>query len=122
MSRKAVLGKTFRRRSLDRVRQQLASYGGWVVITSADEEVPSLIDAGRRCERMWLHARPCSIAVHPMSQVLEEAPLKDQIMQDLGLPGRAQFVLRVGYVSAYPNPVSLRMPVSWFLNVSRQRA
>jgi len=33
----------------------------------------------------------------------------------LGLPGCAQFVLRVGYVTAYPNPVSLRMPVSWFL-------
>jgi hypothetical protein len=115
MNRKGVLGKSFRRQSLDRVRQQLASYGGWMIITSEDEEIPALLDAGRRCERMWLHTRARSIAVHPMSQVLEEAPLKNQIMRDLGLPGRAQFVLRIGYVSAYPNPVSLRMPVSWFL-------
>jgi hypothetical protein len=50
-----------------------------------------------------------------MSQVLEESPLKDQIARDLGLSGCAQFVLRVGYVAAYPKPVSLRMPVSWFL-------
>ena len=115
MSRKAVLGKSFRRQSMDRVRQQLASYGGWIVITSDDEGIPALVDAGRRCERMWLHTRARSIAVHPMSQVLEEAPLKDQIRRNLGLPGRAQFVLRVGYVNAYPKPVSLRMPVSWFV-------
>ncbi len=118
MSRKGVLGKSFRRQSLDRVRQQLAHYGGWIIVTSEDEDVPALIDAGRRCERMWLQTRARSVAVHPMSQVLEEAPLKDQIMRDLGLPGRAQFVLRVGYVGTYPNSVSLRMPVSWFLKTS----
>ncbi len=115
MNKNAVLGRRFRNQSLDRVRQQLSSYGGWMVITSQDESIPTLIDAGRRCERMWLEARPRSIAVHPMSQVLEEAPFKDQISRDLGLPGRVQFVLRIGYVSAYPHPVSLRMPVSWFL-------
>jgi hypothetical protein len=115
MNKKAVLGKRFRKQSLDLVRRQLASYGGWIVITSKDESVPALIDAGRCCERMWLDARSRSIAVHPMSQVLEEAPLKDQIAGDLGMPGRVQFVLRIGYVTAYPRPVSLRMPVSWFL-------
>src|SRR5262245_47039808 len=115
MNRKAVLGKTFRKQTLDRVRQQLASYGGWIVITSNDDEMPTLVDAGRRCERMWLQTRAHNVAVHPMSQVLEEAPLNDQITRDLGLPGRAQFVLRVGYVRVYPSPVSLRMPVSWFL-------
>src|SRR5262249_9517083 len=48
MNRKAVLGKSFRNQSLARVRQQLASYGGWMIITSEDEEIPALIDAGRR--------------------------------------------------------------------------
>ena len=115
MDKKAVLGRRFRKQSLDRVQQQLSSYGGWVVITSQDESVHALIDAGRRCERMWLEARPLSLAVHAMSQVLEEAPLKDQISGDLGLRGRVQFILRIGYVTAYPRPVSLRMPVSWLL-------
>jgi hypothetical protein len=119
MNKKGVLGKSFRQQSLARVRQQVGSYGGWIIITSEAEEIPALVDAGRRCERMWLQTRSRSIAVHPMSQVLEEAPLKGQIIRDLGLPGRAQFVLRVGYVSEYPNPVSLRMPVSWFLKTSR---
>ena len=115
MTREAVLGGRFRAQSLNRVRQQLANYGGWIVITSGDASVPALIDAGRRCERMWLETRARSIAVHPMSQVLEESPLRDQIARDLGLSGCAQFVLRIGYVTAYPKPVSLRMPVSWFL-------
>ena len=82
---------------------------------SEDERVPALIDAGRRCERMWLATRERSIAVHTMSQVLEESPLMEQIARDLGLTGPVQFILRVGYVTAYPDPVSLRMPVSWFL-------
>jgi len=115
MNQKAVLGKRFRKQSLDRVHQQLTSYGGWMVITSPDESIPALVEAGRCCERIWLETRPRSIGVHPMSQVLEEAPLKDQIARDLGLPGRAQFILRIGYVRVYPHPVSLRMPVSWFL-------
>src|SRR5262245_9623366 len=121
MTREAVLGKSFRKQSLDRVRQQLAHFGGWILITSEDEDIPALVDAGRRCERMWLQTRARSIAVHPMSQVLEESPLKDQIMRDLGLPGRAQFVLRVGYVDTYPSSVSLRMPVSWFLKTSARK-
>ena len=115
MNRKAVVGRGFRKQSLNRVRQQLSSYGGWMVITSEDEGVHALIDAGRKCEQMWLEARPRSIAVHPMSQALEEAPFKDQITRDLGLRGCAQFILRIGYVATYPTPVSLRIPVSWFL-------
>jgi hypothetical protein len=114
MNRKGVLGKNFRRQSLDRVRQQVASCGGWIIITSEDEDVPGLIDAGRRCERMWLHTRARSVAVHPMSQVLEEAPLKDHIMRDLGLPGRAQFVLRVGYVRW--GPANRRMRISCWMS------
>lgn len=117
MNHEAVLGKRFRKQSLDRVRQQLASYGGWIVITSEDGSVPALVDAGRRCERMWLATREHSIAVHPMSQVLEESPLKDHVARDLGLSSPVQFILRVGYVTAYPDSVSLRMPVSWFLKI-----
>src|SRR5262245_16233602 len=117
MNREAVLGNRFRKQSLDRVRQQLANYGGWIVITSEDGSVPALIDAGRRCERMWLATRERSIAVHPMSQVLEESPLKDRVARDLGLSGPVQFILRVGYVTVYPDPVSLRRPVSWFLKI-----
>lgn len=115
MNRKAVLGKRFRAQSIARVRQQLASYGGWLVSTSTDASSPALIDAGRRCERLWLNARERMVAVHPMSQMLEESPFKDRIARELDLAGEVQFILRVGYVNRYPDPVSLRMPVSWFV-------
>jgi hypothetical protein len=52
MNKEAVRGRRFRKQSLDLVRRQLGSYGGWIVITSQDESIPALIDAGRRCERM----------------------------------------------------------------------
>src|SRR6185436_19633581 len=41
---------------------------------------------------------------------------RDQVGRDLGVPGRAVFILRVGYVTTYPQTVSLRMPVSWFVH------
>jgi hypothetical protein len=115
MNKEAVLGKRFRAQGLGLVRRQLAHYGGWIVVTSDDATPPALVDAGRRCERVWLQARARSIAIHPMSQALEEAPMKDELARNLGLASQVQFILRVGYVTAYPDPVSLRMPVSWFV-------
>ena len=35
--------------------------------------------------------------------------LEDQISGDLGLSGRVQFILRIGYATTYPRPVSLRI-------------
>ena len=61
---------------------------------------------------MWLTAWDRSAAVQPMSRVLEESPFKDQIVRALDLSGDAQLILRVGHVTDYPAPVSLRMPVS----------
>ncbi|SDY60037.1 nitroreductase family protein [Hymenobacter psychrophilus] len=75
----------------------------------------ALLDAGRRMERVWLKARSRNVAVHPMSQLLEEEPGTTEAARRLGLPGAAQFVLRLGYVQAYPAPVSVRRPVEWFV-------
>ena len=60
---------------------------------------------------MFLGVREMNIALHPMTQMLEESPWKDRVAAELGLPGTVQFILRVGYISRYPGPVSLRMPL-----------
>ena len=39
----------------------------------------------------------------------------DQVAKELGLDGEVQWILRMGYLESYPAPVSLRMPVSWFI-------
>jgi hypothetical protein len=100
---------------VDAVREQVRSYGAWLVLGSPDSTIPTLIETGRAFERMLLGIREQMIAIHPMTQMLEEAPMRNQVARDLGLSGDVQFILRAGYLKRYPDPVSLRMPAAWFV-------
>ena len=111
----SVLKPDFRQRGLAKTTDQVATHGGWLIVTSPDESVAALLDAGRRMERCWLKARSRGVAVHPMSQLLEESPGTFGAAHRLGLAEPVQFVLRLGYVTDYPAPVSLRRPVEWFV-------
>ena len=71
-----------------------------------------MIEYGRAFEGMLLRIRDKEIAIHPMTQMLEETPRRDEVAKELGLSGEVQWILRIGYLSAYPGPVSLRMPLS----------
>jgi nitroreductase len=115
MNRESVMGKSFRDEGVDRVREQVASCGGWMVVTSPDGALETLLATGRRTERMWLAVRGLQIAIHPMTQLLEELPFREQIGKELGIRNPIQFLLRVGYVENYPEPVSLRRPVAAML-------
>jgi hypothetical protein len=117
MNQAAVMKPSFRGRGVDVVREQLRSYGGWLVITSPDASISTLIETGRLMERMWLDSRERMIGIHPMTQILEEAPFRDRVGQQLGVTGRVQFLLRVSYLAAYPDPVSLRMSLSRFVSL-----
>lgn len=110
-----VLTPDFRQRGLAKTGAQLAAHGGWLVLTSPDESPAALLDTGRRLERIWLKARGRNVAVHPMSQLLEETPGTAGAARRLGLPEPVQFVLRLGYPERYPEPVSVRRPVEWFV-------
>jgi hypothetical protein len=112
----SVLKKDFRERTVDTVARQVRTCGGWLVVTSLDSEVSTLISYGMAFERMFLKARDKMIGLHPMTQMLEEqGSAKNEVAKALGLPGRAQWILRLGYVTSYPDPVSLRRPVSRFV-------
>jgi hypothetical protein len=78
--------------------------------------VKELIETGRRFERMALLARDMGVGIHPMTQLLEEEAGARLIAENHPKDMDPQFVLRVGYVSSYPDPVSLRRPVGWFLS------
>jgi hypothetical protein len=110
MVRDSVLTPKFRQQSVDAVRDQVSSRGGWIAVTSPDRTLRTLLETGRATERMWLQVRDLGIAVHPMTQILEESPFRERIARDLGVSGDVQFLLRIGYVDAYPPPVSLRRP------------
>jgi hypothetical protein len=112
----SVLKKSFREQTIDIVTKQVKTCGGWLVVTSTDSEVPTLIAYGRAFERLFLKVRERAIGLHPMTQMLEEQKnLKTGLATALGLKGHIQWVLRLGYVDRYPDPVSLRRPVSWFV-------
>ena len=114
-----VLSKDFRKATVERAKKQVAESGGWIVVTSENNRSASLIETGRRFERMFLKVKDRSIGVHPMSQVLEESPWSERVAEMLMLDKPPQFLLRVGYVRDYPSPVSLRMSLDDFTRVER---
>lgn len=109
-----VTSDAFRSAGVDKTAEQVAQGGGWLIITSPGNTAVDIIDAGRRFQRMALLARERSIAIHPMTQLLEEPRWRDDITSMHGPGMIPQFILRVGYVDSYPDPVSPRRPVSAF--------
>jgi hypothetical protein len=109
------LKPSFLEQSVDHTARLAREGGGWLVITSQGNTVADLIDTGRKFERMALIAREHRIAIHPMTQFLEEKKGIDTIMGHHRADMHPQFILRVGYLNQYPQPVSLRRPVDWFV-------
>jgi hypothetical protein len=110
-----VMQNDFRKQSIEMVKTQVAQSAGWILLTSKDETVATLLDTGRRMQRLFLKVREKSIAIHPMTQILEEAATKQTLRQSIGINDNIQFILRAGYLKSYPPPVSLRRPVDRFI-------
>ena len=115
MGREDVTKDSFRKQGFDLAAKQVEQGGGWFIVTSQGGSVSDLIETGRKFERMALMAREKNIGIHPMTQCLEEKEGLEKIASSHSAPVTPQFVLRVGYVDQYPDPVSLRRPVSWFV-------
>jgi hypothetical protein len=117
LGKKDVLSKTFREETIKLVEEQVQNCAGWLVIASDNSTVADLIEAGRVLQAAWLRAYEKSIAFHPMTQVLEENPWQAEVAKELGHSGKIQFIIRIGYVKTYSQPVSLRMPMSKIITV-----
>ncbi len=113
--RESVMTKDFREKGLDKVKAQVSQSAGWILMTSKDDSVETLLETGRRMQRLFLKARERSIAIHPMTQILEESATLETLNQSIGINENIQFILRTGYLENYPPPVSLRRPVEWFV-------
>ena len=110
-----VMKNNFRDKNIETVLQQVSQSAGWLVITSKNNSVSSLIETGKRLQRLLLKVREKGIAIHPMTQILEESATQQKVNKALGISDPVQFLLRLGYVKDYPSPVSLRRPVDWFV-------
>lgn len=113
--KKDVMKNGFREKSIDSAREQVAKSAGWLLITSKDHSVTTLLETGKRLQRLLLKIRQRNIAIHPMTQILEEASVGSLLNQSIGISEPVQFILRTGYLKAYPPPVSLRRHVDWFV-------
>jgi hypothetical protein len=110
-----VMQKDFKERGINQIKKEVSESAGWILITSKDNSVATLLETGRRMQRLFLKVREKSIAIHPMTQILEESSTRRQINQLIGISENIQFILRTGYLKNYPQPVSLRRPIDWFI-------
>ena len=115
LNAQSVMDASFRNRGIDLYSAQAREGAGWTIIMSAGNCVADLVETGRRFERMALMVRELGIAIHPMTQILEEQRWRDQFTSIHPSTMKPQFILRVGYLRWYPDPVSLRRPVKWFI-------
>lgn len=111
-NQKTVLKKSFGEDMLNTAKEQTQQGAGWFALVSADSSPAALIEAGRWLELLLLKSRSRNVALHPMSQAVEEAGFA-QRLAECGVSG-AQLLLRAGYVSPYPEPVTLRREPSQF--------
>lgn len=114
-SKENVLKKSFKEQSIDKVVDQVSQSAGWLVITSKDNSVESLLETGKRLQRIWLKVRDKNIAIHPMTQIIEEAAFNKILNSSIGIKDPIQFILRTGYLKNYPIPVTLRRSIDQFI-------
>jgi hypothetical protein len=110
-----VMKNSFRERTIESVRKQVRASAGWLLITSSGNSVTDLIETGKRMERLFLKVRERGIAMHPMTQILEEESIGKGVAAELKIDDPIQFVIRLGYAKKYHEPVSLRRPIDWFI-------
>jgi len=110
-----VMKNSFREKSIDSVKKLVAKSAGWLLITSKDDSVTTLLETGKRLQRLLLKIRERNIAIHPMTQILEETAPRQALHSSIGMGDNVQFILRTGYVTNYPKPVSLRRPIDRFI-------
>lgn len=118
LTKKDVMENTFRKETLKLVREQVENCAGWLLVRSAGQGLASLLQAGRVLEAAWLRAFEKSIAFHPMTQILEEPALKSALAREFE-DKNIQFIIRVGYVRQYPQPVSIRLPLDRMIKSSQ---
>lgn len=114
-NRKSVLKENFKKYTMKKIVKMIKSHGGWLIITSDDSTPNSIIKTGRLFQQVFLRVRERNIALHPMTQPLEEKSFTTILIDELELEKTPQFILRLGYVDEYPEPKSLRKPIEKFI-------
>lgn len=108
MNKDSVMADSFRKQTVSTVQSQVDNCAGFFIITSRDNSVEGLINVGRDLQKFWHRATELQVAIHPMSQMMEESPWKEENNGRLNIDKPMHMMLRVGYVDELPQPVSKR--------------
>lgn len=96
------------KQGLDMYHELLHSAMGHVWVVTADNSRTAQLEAGREWVRLNLRANASGVAIHPLSQALQEyvemTPLYAEIHDKLAIeaPKRLQMFARIGYGPAVP--------------------
>lgn len=106
--------ESFVKAGVEKTQKQVENCGGWIVISTENENVSEWINVGRIYERLNIQCRSLNLGFHPMNQIIEVSQIEREINEKLVKGRKIRFVARTGYVEDYPAPVSKRRPVGSF--------
>jgi hypothetical protein len=113
-SRKQAMKLSFRRSSIKAAGKQLNGCAGFLLVTSTDRSMSSLLDAGSLYQRALLRAIDLRVAHHAMSYALEENPWRQEIDSAMQSERPIQFMVRVGQARRLARP-SIRRSMATLL-------
>lgn len=109
-----ALRRSFRRSSIKSAERQLKGCAGFLLVTSTDRSVKSLLDAGALYQRALLRATDLGVAHHTMSYALEEDPWRQETDRAMQSEQPIQFMVRIGQARHLSRPSIRRRTASLF--------
>ena len=82
------------------------------VLGTRDDDVEAWLSAGQGLGRLLLAATAHGVTASPMTQPLEIPDTRQRLVDQLGVVGHAQMILRLGYAAEAPTPATPRRPVA----------
>lgn len=105
---------SFVKAGVEKTQKQVENCGGWILISTENDNVSDWINVGRIYERLNIQCRSLNLGFHPMNQLIEVPEIEKEVNAKLAQGRKIRFVARVGYVDEYQTPVSKRRPVESF--------
>lgn len=105
---------SFVKSGVEKTQRQVENCGGWILISTENDNVGDWIKVGRIYERLNIQCRWLKLGFHPMNQLIEVPEIEKEVNAKLAQGRNIRFVARVGYVDEQPVSVSKRRPVESF--------
>ena len=106
--------ESFVKAGVEKTQKQVENCGGWMIISTENDNFIEWVNVGRIYEQMNIQCRSLNMGFHPMNQIIEVPEISREVNTKLMQGRNIRFIARIGYVNEYPAPVSKRRPVESF--------